>query len=83
MTTNREDSPMAELTDQQKVRLSILTLVQNDTAAAQEAIDFIADDVLKLELFNRQYVLVQAEPTPVTRTVKAIQGVKDALPLFQ
>ncbi|AVE48218.1 DUF2560 family protein [Serratia marcescens] len=76
---------MAELTDQQKLRLSILSLVQNDTAAAQEAIDYIADDSLKLELelFNRQYALAQAEQTPLTRTIKAIQGVKDALPLFQ
>lgn len=57
--------------------------MQNDTAAAQEAIDYIADDSLKLELFNRQYALAQAEQTPLTRTIKAIQGVKDALPLFQ
>lgn len=74
---------MAELTDQQKLRLNILSLVQNDTAAAQEAIDYIADDSLKLELFNRQYALAQAEQTPLTRTIKAIKGVKDALPLFQ
>lgn len=74
---------MAELTDQQKLRLSILSLVQNDTAAAREAIEYIADDSLKQELFNRQYALAQAEQTPLARTIKAIQGVKDALPLFQ
>ncbi|MEM6162050.1 DUF2560 family protein [Erwinia sp. P6884] len=72
-----------DLTQQQQLRLEVLHLVQNDTAAAQDAINFIADDALKLELFKRQYTLAQAEPTAVSRTTKAIQGVKDALPLFQ
>lgn len=71
------------LTSQQQLRLEILQLVQSDTAAAQTAIEFIADDALKLELFKRQYTLAQTEPTPTSRTTKAIQGVKDALPLFQ
>lgn len=77
------ESNVTELTSQQQLRLDILQLVQNDTAAAQEAIDFIADDPLKLELFKRQYTLAQAEPTAASRTIKSIQGVKDALPLFQ
>lgn len=78
-----ETSNATELTSQQQTRLTILDMLQNDTAAAQQAINFIGDDQLKLELFKRQYTLAQAEPTAVSRTTKAIQGVKDALPLFQ
>lgn len=78
-----DESTSTELTQKQQLRLDILHLVQDDTAAAQDAITFIADDPLKLELFKRQYTLAQAEPTAVSRTTKAIQGVKDALPLFQ
>lgn len=78
-----QSTPDIGITSQQQIRLDILALVQNDTAAAQQAITYISDDPLKLELFKRQYTLSQAEPTAVSRTTKAIQGVKDALPLFQ
>lgn len=71
------------LTDQQKLRLELLSLVQNDTAAAQDAIAEIGDDPLKFELFKRQYTLAQSEPTAVSRTTKAIQGMKEALALFK
>lgn len=67
----------------QSIRLTVLELVQNDTAAAKEAIDFVGDNPLNLELFKRNYTLAQAETTPVARTIKAIQGAKDALPLFK
>lgn len=71
------------ITDAQKLRLDILALVQNDTAAAKDAISFVSDDPLKYELFQRNYTLSQAEPTPVSRTTKDIQGAKDSLSLFQ
>lgn len=71
------------LTDQQKLRLELLELVQYDTAAAQDAIAEIKDDQLKFELFKRQYALAQGEPTAVSRTTKAIRGMKEALELFQ
>ncbi|HCJ9394978.1 TPA: DUF2560 family protein [Escherichia coli] len=76
-------NPQTSLTNQQQLRLEILQLVQSDTAAAQTAIEFIADDALKLELFKRQYTLAQSEPTAVSRTTKAIQGMKEALALFK
>ncbi|WP_312212341.1 DUF2560 family protein [Pseudescherichia sp.] len=72
-----------DLTSQQQLRLDVLALVQYDTAAAKKAIDDIADDPLKLELFKRQYTLAQSEPTAVSRTTKALQGMKEALPLFE
>lgn len=72
-----------ELTPQQLIRLELLELVQNDTAAAKEAINFVGDIPLNLELFKRNYTLAQAESTPVARTLKAIQGANDALELFK
>lgn len=76
-------SLQTSLTDQQKLRLELLSLVQYDTAAAQDAIAAIGDDQLKFELFKRQYTLAQSEPTAVSRTTKAIQGMKEALDLFK
>ena len=70
------------LTSQQQTRLTILDMLQYDTAAAQEAIDGIGDDPLKLELFKRQYTLAQSETTALARTIKALKGMKDALSLF-
>lgn len=78
-----DETTSTELTSQQQIRLEVLQLVQNDTAAAKEAIEFVGDNPLNLELFKRNYTLAQAESTPVARTIKAIQGAKDALPLFQ
>ena len=78
-----DDNTSSELTSQQKIRLQVLELVQNDTAAAKEAIEFVGDNPLNLELFKRNYTLSQAETTPVARTIKAIQSAKDALTLFQ
>lgn len=78
-----DENVSPELTSQQNIRLKVLELVQNDTAAAKEAIEFVGDSPLNLELFKRNYTLAQAETTPVARTIKAIQGAKDALPLFQ
>ncbi|MCK1966861.1 DUF2560 family protein [Franconibacter sp. IITDAS19] len=78
-----DENLQSSLTPQQKLRLDILTLVQYDTAAAQEAISEIGDDPLKVELFKRQYALSQSEPTAVSRTTKALQGMKEALSLFQ
>ncbi|MDE9540642.1 DUF2560 family protein [Xenorhabdus bovienii] len=73
---------MTELTLSQRMRLEILRLVMNDTAAAQKAIEFIGDDTLKFELFKDQYSLAQNEPTPVSRTDKSIRKAKEALSLF-
>lgn len=70
------------ITSVQAGRLEILRLLMNDTAAAQKAIDWIADDPLKMELFKDQYHLVVKETGPVARTEKAIQECKEALHLF-
>ncbi|QQA77052.1 DUF2560 family protein [Pectobacterium parmentieri] len=70
------------LTAQQSTRLELLRLVMNDTAAAQAAIEFVGDDLLKLELFKDQYKLATTEREVVARTFKAIQDAKEALTLF-
>jgi hypothetical protein len=77
-----------KMTDVKKVddwnmmRLQILRLLMNDTAAAQEAIKFISDDQLKCELFMDNYKQVQTETEVVARTLKAIDEAKKALVLF-
>jgi len=76
------DTLDTDLTLKQKSRLDILTLVQNDNAAGKEAIEFIQDDPLKLELFKRQYELAQAETTVLSRTIKAVSLAKESLNLF-
>ncbi|MDE1487964.1 DUF2560 family protein [Xenorhabdus bovienii] len=74
---------MTELTTSQRMRLEILRLVMNDTAAAQKAIEFIGDDTLKFELFKDQYKLVQTESGVVARTDKSIRNAQEALSLFK
>ncbi|MBD2791563.1 DUF2560 family protein [Xenorhabdus szentirmaii] len=73
---------MTELTPSQQMRLDILRLVMNDTAAAQKAIEFVKDNLLKFELFKIQIQLVQTEQGIVARTDKAIRNAEEALSLF-
>ncbi|GKV89290.1 DUF2560 family protein [Pectobacterium carotovorum] len=70
------------LTLQQSTRLELLRLVMNDTAAAQAAIEFVGDDVLKLEFFKDQYTLATTEREVVARTFKAIRDAEEALTLL-
>ncbi|BET97690.1 DUF2560 family protein [Xenorhabdus nematophila] len=73
---------MTELTLSQQMRLDVLRLVMNDTAAAQKAIEFIGDNTLKFELFKDQYTLVQTESGVVARADKAVRNAQEALSLF-
>lgn len=52
---------MTEITAQHQMRLDLLRLVSNDTAAAQAAIEFVKDDALKFELFKDAYKQCQTE----------------------
>lgn len=70
------------LTDLQQMNLEIFRMVQNDTAAAEKAISFVAGNQLNYELFKDQYHLAGAESSPVSRTDKAIREAKEALDLF-
>lgn len=74
---------MKEITAEQQMRLDILRLVLQDTAAAQIAIDFIKDEKLKFEIFRDLWRESGAESTPVSRAQKSIQKGKEALLLFQ
>lgn len=75
-------STSTSLTPQQATRLELLRLVMNDTAAAQKAIEFVGDDLLKLELFKDHYALVQTGIGVVARTDKAVREAQEALSLF-
>lgn len=73
---------MTEITAQHQMRLDLLRLVSNDTAAAQEAIKFVKDDALKFELFKDAYHKCQTESQFVARAQKAAREAQEALDLF-
>ncbi|HFP7855747.1 TPA: DUF2560 family protein [Morganella morganii] len=73
---------MTEITAQHQMRLDLLRLVSNDTAAAQAAIEFVKDDVLKFELFKDAYHKCQTESQFVARAQKAAREAQEALDLF-
>lgn len=73
---------MTEITTQHQMRLNLLRLVGNDTAAAQAAIEFVKDDALKFELFKDSYKNCQTEVQFVARAQKAAREAQEALDLF-
>lgn len=73
-------SETVEITQAQSIRLKLLSLVGYDTAAAADAIKFVADDPFKAELFEKQYgrdELIHLEV--ISRARKAIQESTEAL----
>ncbi|UJD98905.1 DUF2560 family protein [Serratia plymuthica] len=76
-------SETVEIAQAKSIRLKILSLVGYDTAAAASAIEFVADDPFKADLFEMQYnrfILDYGEV--IARTLKAIRESKEALTLF-
>lgn len=73
---------MPEITPAEKIRLNLLLIVNYDTAAAKEAIEFVKDSELKYEVFVQQFNRVVTESTIVAKTIKAIQEATEALALF-
>ncbi len=77
-------SETVEITQGQSIRLGILELVEYDTAAAAQAIEFVKDDPFSAALFEKQYLrLAGMSFDVIPRTLKAIQESKEALPLLQ
>lgn len=77
-------SETKEITQAQSIRLTLLSLVGYDTAAAADAIKFVADDPVKAELFKMQYTRFNLDYADViSRTAKAVQESKEALMLFE
>lgn len=73
---------MAEITPAEQIRLNLLSIVNYDTAAAKEAIEFVKDSELKYQVFVQQFNRVNTESTIVAKTIKAIQEATEALALF-
>ncbi|HDT5900682.1 TPA: DUF2560 family protein [Raoultella ornithinolytica] len=73
---------MAEITAAEQIRLNLLSIVNYDTAAAKEAIEFVKDSELKYQVFVQQFNRVVTESTIVAKTIKAIQEATEALALF-
>ncbi|EKN3779763.1 DUF2560 family protein [Yersinia intermedia] len=74
---------VAAITPSQALKLRVLKLVTNDTAAAREAIAFVGDSELKYEMFAHQFAAVYTEQGVVAKTSKAIQNAVEALSLFE
>ncbi|HIG8794780.1 TPA: DUF2560 family protein [Raoultella terrigena] len=74
---------MADITAAEQIRLSLLSTLNYDTAAAKEAIMFVQDSQLKYQLFIQQYSRVVTESEVVARTIKAVQEATEALALFE
>ncbi|MCL8533820.1 DUF2560 family protein [Proteus mirabilis] len=77
-----QEHQMTEITAQNQMRLELLRLVGNDTAAAQAAIEFVKDDALKFELFKDAYNTCQTEAQFVARAQKAARDAQQAMDLF-
>lgn len=73
---------ITEMTDEQKLKLEIYSLVQYKNAAAQEAFAFIGSDRMRHELFKIHYSLNTSNADEVTRMVAAVRASKEALDLF-
>ncbi|HEJ7948955.1 TPA: DUF2560 family protein [Serratia liquefaciens] len=73
-------SETKEITQAQSIRLNILSLVAYDTAAAADAIKFVADDPFRADLFKKQYERPELMHLEViSRVRKAIQESTEAL----
>ncbi|CAI1702230.1 Protein of uncharacterised function (DUF2560) [Serratia proteamaculans] len=75
-------SETVEITQGQSIRLRLLMLVGYETTAAAKAIEFVADDPFKANLFEQQFNRTTEFTDVISRTMKAIQESKEALPLF-
>ncbi|WP_250602213.1 DUF2560 family protein [Serratia marcescens] len=73
---------ITEMTEEQKLKLEIYSLVQFSNAAAEEAFAFIGTDRMKLELFKIRYNANTANGDSVTRAVTSVREAKEALDLF-
>lgn len=72
------------ITQAQSIRLKLLSLVGYDTAAAAKAIEFVADDPVKAELFEMQFNrFIMDYSDVISRTAKVVQESKEALMLFE
>lgn len=73
---------ITELTPEQQLKLDVYNLVMNKNSAAEEALAFIGNDKLKLELFKIHFQAEAATADPTTRTIEAVRKAKEAIDLF-
>ena len=71
-----------KLTRSQQIRLELLSLANNDTAAAQKAIDYVADDELKFELYKKLWNTTFNDGSMLNKADSTVQKTKEALILF-
>lgn len=83
-------SDITPLTDAQQVALSILRMLNNDTASTKRAMDFIGTSSINIELFRDSYAILlnqgdgsNAPENIGARVDAAIEQAKIKLTVFQ
>lgn len=83
-------SDLTPMTDVQQMALSILRMLNNDTASTKRAMDFIGSSSLNIELFRDSYTVLLNQgdgsiaPENIgARVDAAIEQAKNKLTIFQ
>ena len=73
---------IVQITDAQKLKLELLTLVSNDATAFKKATEFVGNDMLRFELFRTCYAQAHLQPTPVAKADEAVTGAEQRLAIM-
>jgi len=73
---------IVQITDAQKLKLELLTLVSNDATAFKKATEFVGNDMLRLELFRTCYAQAHLQPTPATKADEAVAEAEQRLAIM-
>ncbi len=73
---------IVQITDAQKLKLELLTLVSNDATAFKKAGEFVGNDMLKFALFKTCYEQAHLQPTPATKADEAVTEAEQRLAIM-
>lgn len=73
---------IVQITDAQKLKLELLTLVSNDATAFKKASEFVGNDMLRYELFRTCYSQAHLQPTPVAKSDEAVTEAEQRLAIM-
>lgn len=73
---------IVQITDTQKLKLELLTLVSNDATAFKKASEFVGNDMLRFELFRTCYAQAHMQPTPVAKAEEAVTEAEQRLAIM-
>ena len=70
------------ITDAQKLKLELLTLVSNDATAFKKVSEFVGNDMLRFELFRTCYAQAHLQPTPVAKAEETVTEAEQRLAIM-